>query len=75
MTWQKYKLNLRVSLLLGIIFNHGAIWLHIICKFSNERTCKHNKDVQGLSCGFEDDAGVFLLPLFFRVTFVQLPFF
>ena len=37
--------------------------------------CKRNKDVQGLSCGFEDDAGDFLLPLFFRVTFVQLLFF
>ena len=37
--------------------------------------CKRNKDVQGLSCGFEDDAGDFLLPLFFRVTFAQLPFF
>lgn len=27
--------------------------VQIICKFSNERTCKRNKDVQGLSCGFE----------------------
>ena len=31
-----------------------VLQVQIICKFSNERTCKRNKDVQGLSCGFED---------------------
>ena len=30
-----------------------VLQVQIICKFSNERTCKRNKDVQGLSCGFE----------------------
>lgn len=29
-----------------------VLQVQIICKFSNERTCKRNKDVQGLSCGF-----------------------
>ena len=28
--------------------------IQIICKFSNERMCKCNKDVERLSCGFED---------------------
>src|SRR5574344_575668 len=32
-----------------------VLQVQIICKFSNERTCKRNKDVQGLSCGFEDN--------------------
>ena len=32
-----------------------VLQVQIICKFSNERTCKRNKDVQGLSCGFEAD--------------------
>lgn len=32
-----------------------GLQVQIICKFSNERTCKRNKDVQGLSCGFEED--------------------
>ena len=32
-----------------------VLQVQIICKFSNERTCKRNKDVQGLSCGFEDE--------------------
>ncbi|QUT39389.1 hypothetical protein INE89_01565 [Bacteroides thetaiotaomicron] len=32
-----------------------VLQVQIICKFSNERTCKRNKDVQGLSCGFEGD--------------------
>ena len=32
-----------------------VLQVQIICKFSNERTCKRNKDVQGLSCGFEVD--------------------
>ena len=27
--------------------------IQIICKFSNERMCKCNKDVERLSCGFE----------------------
>ena len=31
-----------------------GLQVQIIFKFSNERTCKRNKDVQGLSCGFED---------------------
>ncbi len=31
-----------------------VLQVQIICKFSNERTCKRNKDVQGLSCGFEE---------------------
>ena len=31
-----------------------VLQVQIILKFSNERTCKRNKDVQGLSCGFED---------------------
>ena len=31
-----------------------VLQVQIICKFSNERTCKRNKDVQGFSCGFED---------------------
>ena len=31
-----------------------VLQVQIICKFSNERTCKHNKDVQGLGCGFEE---------------------
>src|SRR5574344_533693 len=31
-----------------------VLQVQIICKFSNERTCKRNQDVQGLSCGFED---------------------
>ena len=30
-----------------------VLQVQIICKFSNERTCKRNKDVQGLSCRFE----------------------
>lgn len=30
-----------------------VLQVQIICKFSNERTCKRNEDVQGLSCGFE----------------------
>ena len=30
-----------------------VLQVHIICKFSNERTCKRNKDIQGFSCGFE----------------------
>ena len=34
--------------------------VQIICKFSNERTCKRNKDVQGLSCGFEDNNKYFI---------------
>ena len=32
-----------------------VLQVQIICKFSNERTCKRNKDVQGLSCGFEEN--------------------
>lgn len=28
--------------------------IQIICKFSNERMCKCNKDVERLSCGFEE---------------------
>ena len=38
---------------------------HIICKFSNERMCKRNKDVQGLSCGFEDELQAFFFCLYF----------
>ena len=34
-----------------------VLQVQIICKFSNERTCKRNKDVQGLSCGFEACTG------------------
>ena len=30
-----------------------GLQVQIICKFSNERTCKRNKDVQGFSFGFE----------------------
>ena len=30
-----------------------VLQVQIICKFSNERTCKRNKNLQGLSCGFE----------------------
>ena len=30
-----------------------VLQVQIICKFSNERTCKRNKDVQGLSCGLK----------------------
>ena len=30
-----------------------VLQVQIICKFSNERTCKRNKDIQGFSCGFE----------------------
>ena len=37
-----------------------VLQVQIICKFSNERTCKRNKDVQGLSCGFEVDKLVIL---------------
>src|SRR5574344_695782 len=37
-----------------------VLQVQIICKFSNERTCKRNKDVQGLSCGFEDYLKVFV---------------
>src|SRR5574344_1419024 len=40
-----------------------VLQVQIICKFSNERTCKRNKDVQGLSCGFEVYETVSLLPL------------
>ena len=36
-----------------------VLQVQIICKFSNERTCKRNKDVQGLSCGFEGDKFLF----------------
>ena len=36
-----------------------VLQVQIICKFSNERTCKRNKDVQGLSCGFEDKVDIF----------------
>src|SRR5574344_463402 len=36
-----------------------VLQVQIICKFSNERTCKRNKDVQGLSCGFEDNLFLF----------------
>ena len=32
-----------------------VLQVQIIYKFSNERTCKRNKGVQGLSCGFEAD--------------------
>src|SRR5574344_1152405 len=38
-----------------------VLQVQIICKFSNERTCKRNKDVQGLSCGFEVNKIPFLL--------------
>ena len=31
-----------------------VLQVQIICKFSNERTCKRNKNLQGLSCGFEE---------------------
>ena len=27
----------------------------IICKFSNKWTCTRKKEVEGLSCGFEDN--------------------
>lgn len=30
-----------------------VLQVQIICKFSNERTCKRNKGVQGFSFGFE----------------------
>ena len=36
-----------------------VLQVQIICKFSNERTCKRNKDVQGLSCGFEVNESVY----------------
>lgn len=29
----------------------------IICKFSNKWTCTRKKEVEGLSCGFEDNEG------------------
>ena len=32
----------------------GEVEETMTAKFSNERTCKRNRDVQGLSCGFED---------------------
>ena len=35
-----------------------VLQVQIICKFSNERTCKRNKDVQGLSCGFEVEEAI-----------------
>lgn len=38
-----------------------VLQVQIICKFSNERTCKRNKDVQGLSCGFEVNIATLLL--------------
>ncbi len=44
-----------------------VLQVQIICKFSNERTCKRNKDVQGLSCGFEDILKVLIMPTAFQV--------
>ena len=47
-----------------------VLQVQLICKFSNERTCKRNKDVQGLSCGFEviidfkSNFALFLISLF-----------
>ena len=44
-----------------------VLQVQIICKFSNERTCKRNKDVQGLSCGFEDN----LLFYYFSIPVIR----
>ena len=47
-----------------------VLQVQIICKFSNERTCKRNKDVQGLRSGFEviidfkSNFALFLISLF-----------
>src|SRR5574344_1285958 len=45
-----------------------VLQVQIICKFSNERTCKRNKDVQGLSCGFE----VYMEPMKYLDNFIQM---
>ena len=47
-----------------------VLQVQIICKFSNERTCKRNKDVQGLSCGFEVELGYSLPKNLWRNTTV-----
>ena len=47
-----------------------VLQVQIICKFSNERTCKRNKDVQGLSCGFE----VYLLKIDFLSNWMVISF-
>ena len=47
-----------------------VLQVQLICKFSNDRTFKRNKDVQGLSCGFEviidfkSNFALFLISLF-----------
>ena len=43
-----------------------VLQVQIICKFSNERTCKRNKDVQGLSWVF----GGFILVIFNLIIYV-----
>ena len=45
-----------------------VLQVQIICKFSNERTCKRNKDVQGLSCGFEGNKTFFIRLTVFIVS-------
>lgn len=51
-----------------------VLQVQIICKFSNERTCKRNKDVQGLSYGFEGSVKFmrfFLVVLYFIYIFAK----
>ena len=38
----------------GMLWAEVDISVLIICKFSNEWTCTRKKDVEGLSCGFEE---------------------
>ena len=54
--WEGYCVLPQVTLWgRGDIVDHKwVLQVQIIYKFSNERTCTRNKDVQGLSCGFED---------------------
>ena len=39
----------------GMLWAEVDISVLIICKFSNEWTCTRKKDVEGLSCGFEEN--------------------
>jgi len=40
----------------------------IICKFSNERMCTRKKDVEKLSCGFEEYKQNLLTLFLFQLT-------
>ena len=45
----------------GYCRSQAGVSVQIICKFSNERTCTRKKDVEGLSCGFEDNLKISLI--------------